>query len=181
MRTKAAVERYLEGSGLDFTILRPTAFMEWHVHELLGKSIVETGKTTIFFGGGVNPNNFIAASDVASFAVTALDGGNASGATLNLGGPDNISKRDVARLYEKYLGRPAQVRNVPLAAMRVMAPLLRPFRPVVSRLLTMGIWSETTEQAFDLRDLPPGHSIPLTGVEAFVRKQTGTSMPPIGR
>jgi uncharacterized protein YbjT (DUF2867 family) len=177
MRTKAAVERYLEGSGLNFTILRPAAFMEWHVHELLGKSIVEAGKTTIF-GAGLNPSNFIAAFDVASFAVAALGAGNASGATLNLGGPDNISKRDVVRVYERYLGRRAQVRTVPLAAMRVMAPLVRPFRPVVSRLMTMAIWSETTDQTFDVRELPPGHSLPLTGVDAFVRAQTGTSAPP---
>jgi crotonobetainyl-CoA:carnitine CoA-transferase CaiB-like acyl-CoA transferase len=46
---------------------------------------------------------------------------------------------DVVRLYERCLGRPAQVRAIPLGAMRVMAPLLRPFRPVVSRLLTMAI------------------------------------------
>src|SRR2546429_4355785 len=31
-RTKAGVEKYLARSGLGFTILRPTAFMEWHVH-----------------------------------------------------------------------------------------------------------------------------------------------------
>lgn len=177
MRTKAAVERYLEDSGLDCTILRPAAFMEWHVHELLGKSIVETGKTTIF-GAGVNPTNFIAASDVASFAVEALDGGKAVGTRLELGGPDNICKRDVVRLYEKYLGRPARVRSVPFGAMRVMAPLLRPFQPVVSRLLTMAIWTETSDQTFDPRDLPR-HSIPLTGVDAFVRKQTGTATPPV--
>jgi uncharacterized protein YbjT (DUF2867 family) len=176
MRTKAVVEGYLEDSGLDFTILRPTAFMEWHVHELLGKSIVETGKTTIF-GPGVNPNNFIAASDVASFAVAALDGGKPGSVTLNLGGPDNICKRDVVRLYERCLGRPAQVRAIPLGAMRVMAPLLRPFRPVVSRLLTMAIWTETTDQTFDVSMLPPGHSFALTGVDAFVRKQMGTSTP----
>jgi uncharacterized protein YbjT (DUF2867 family) len=176
MRTKAAVERYVEDSGLDWTILRPAAFMEWHVHELLGKSIVETGKTTIF-GAGVNPTNFIAASDVASFAVAALDGRKAVGTRLELGGPDNICKRDVVRLYETCLGRPARVRSVPLGAMRVMAPLLRPFQPVVSRLLMMAIWTETTNQTFDRRDLP-GHSTPLTGVEAFVRKQTGTPAPP---
>ena len=34
-----------------------------------------------------------------------------------------------------------------------------------------GIWSETTDQTFDVRDLPPGRSFPLTGVDAFVRAQ----------
>ena len=177
MRTKAAVEGHLKDSGLEFTILRPSAFMEWHVHELLGKGIVESGRTTVF-GAGNNPTNFIAASDVGSFALAALRARSTSAETMSLGGPDNITKRAVVKLYEQCLGRHAEVRYVPIGAMRVLAPLTRPFRPVLSRLMTLAIWGETTDQTFDPRDLPQGHSFPLTGVEAFVRKQTGTSAPP---
>jgi len=35
-RTKAKIEEYLKASGLSYTILRPPALMEWHVHNLLG-------------------------------------------------------------------------------------------------------------------------------------------------
>ena len=70
-RTKAKVEAYLKASGLSYTILRPPPFMEWHVHNLLGASILTTGKTTIY-GAGNNPINFVAGSDVARFAVLGL-------------------------------------------------------------------------------------------------------------
>ena len=41
LRNKFSVEQYLIKSGLNYTILRLPAFMEWHVHNLLGKSIVK--------------------------------------------------------------------------------------------------------------------------------------------
>lgn len=68
---KLAVEHYLQASGLAYTILRPSAFMEWHAHEFIGKPILDQGKVTIF-GKGDNPRNFVAGEDVANFAVLAL-------------------------------------------------------------------------------------------------------------
>jgi uncharacterized protein YbjT (DUF2867 family) len=173
-RTKAGVEHYLARSGLGFTILRPTAFMEWHVHLLLGKSIVDSGKTTIF-GSGNNPTNFIAVSDVAHFAVLALTNPQTSGKTLEVGGPDNITKRQVVQMYERFLGRSASVRYVPVAAMRIMAPLLQPFRPVLSRLMRAAVWSDTSDQTFDVGEIPPHYRGPLTHVEDFIRMRAGAA------
>ena len=175
-RTKAAVEQYLARSGLDFTILRPTAFMEWHVHLLLGKSIVDSGKTTIF-GSGENPTNFVAVSDVARFAVLALIEPRMSGKTLEIGGPDNVTKRAIVQVYERVLGRSASVRCVPVAAMRILAPLVRPFRPVLSRLMEAAIFSDTTDQTFDAGDIPPQYRASMTRVEDFIRMRTRTSAP----
>lgn len=167
LRTKGGIEQYLARSGLDFTILRPTAFMEWHVHLLLGKSIIDSGRTTIF-GSGNNPTNFIAVSDVAHFAVLALTDPQTS-KLLEIGGADNVTKRQVVQMYERVLGRSASVRYVPVTAMRVMAPLVRPFRPVLSRLMRVAIWSDTIDQTFDIREIPPHYARPLTHVEDFVR------------
>ena len=47
-RTKASVENYLKKSGLTYTILRGSAFMEFHVHEMIGKSVLAKGKASIF-------------------------------------------------------------------------------------------------------------------------------------
>ena len=171
-RTKAGVEKYLARSGLGFAILRPTAFMEWHVHLLLGKSIVDSGKTTIF-GGGSNPTNFIAVRDVARFAVLALTEPQASGRTLDIGGPDNVTKRQVVQMYERALGRSASVRCVPVAAMRIIAPIVRPFRPVLSRLMEAAVFSDTTDQTFDVAGLPPEFHGPMTHVEDFIRVRVG--------
>ena len=70
-RTKFKIEEYLKASGLSYTILRPPAFMEWHVHNLLGAAILAIGKGTVY-GAGNNPINFMAGKDVARFAVLAL-------------------------------------------------------------------------------------------------------------
>ena len=45
-RTKYFIEQFLIKSGLNYTILQLPAFMEWHVYNLLGKNIVQKGKTT---------------------------------------------------------------------------------------------------------------------------------------
>ncbi|TVQ44681.1 MAG: NAD-dependent epimerase/dehydratase family protein, partial [Gammaproteobacteria bacterium] len=39
-RSKFAVERHLEASGLAFTILRPSAFMDIHAHRLIGRAVL---------------------------------------------------------------------------------------------------------------------------------------------
>ena len=47
-RIKYDVEQYLQRSGLSYTILRPTAFMEWHAHIFIGQPILEQGQVTLF-------------------------------------------------------------------------------------------------------------------------------------
>jgi uncharacterized protein YbjT (DUF2867 family) len=169
-RTKANVERYVEASGLAYTILRPSAFMEWHVHNLLGKNLVESGRTTIF-GNGNNPTNFVAASGVAHFAVLALTEPTPAGRTLVIGGPDNVTKREIADTYAKYLGRPAKVLCIPAGVMRVMSPLLRPVQPVLSRLMAMSVWSDTTDQTFDATGMLQEFPMALVRVEDFIRER----------
>lgn len=169
-RTKFAIETYLRASGLDYTILRPSAFMEWHVHRLLGKAIVDTGKTVIF-GTGRTPTNFIAAGDVAQYAAIALTQPLMSGRTLELGGPDNVTRREIVAMYEREARRSAKVTYVPIAVMRAISPLLRPFNPVISRLMDVSVWSDTTDQTFDVRTLPQDLPAPTTQVSTFIAEQ----------
>lgn len=169
-RTKAAIEAYLRDSGRDYTILRPSPIMEWHVHRLLGKSIMETGKTVVF-GAGRTPTNFIAAADLAQYAIAALTEPSLVRRTLELGGPDNVTKRDVIAKYEHHANRSANVTYVPLALMRAMSPLLRPFNPGLSRLMDAGVWGETTDQTFDVRALPHDVRVSLTPVDTFIADQ----------
>lgn len=133
----------MRGSGLDCVILRPSPFMEWHVHRLLGKGIVESAKT-IVMGAGTMPTNFIAAMDLAQYAVAALTDPSLSRRTLELGGPDNVTRRDIVAMYEHHAHRSARVTYVPLGLMRAMSPV-RPFNPVVSRLMDVSVWGETTD------------------------------------
>ena len=169
-RTKAKIEAYLKASGLSYTILRPPALMEWHVHNLLGKSILETGKTTIF-GSGDNPCNFMAGRDAAHIAVLALTDPKMKNRTIEMGGPDNITKNQVAEMYGRFSGKKPKVTHVPTAVMKVMAPILRPFQPVISRLMVLSVWIDTTDQTFDPTAMLQEYPMTLTHVEDFIRKQ----------
>jgi uncharacterized protein YbjT (DUF2867 family) len=169
-RNKAKVEAHLRGSGLSYTILRPPAYMEWHVHNLLGKSILETGKATIF-GSGNNPANFMAARDVAHIAVLALTDPRLKNRILEIGGPDNVTRNQIAKMYGRFSGSQPKVSHVPTGMMKVMGPILRPVQPVISRLMNFSAWADTTSQSFNpeamLREFP----MTLTRVEDFIHEQ----------
>ncbi len=167
-RTKTKIELYLKQSGLSYTVLRPSAFMEWHVHNLLGQSILDTGKTTIY-GNGDNPTNFIAGRDVAHFAVLALTDPRLKNKTLEVGGPDNVTKNAIARMYGAFSSRPVRVSHVPDIMMRIMSPVIQPFQPVLSRLMAFSVWGDTTDQTFDAHDLLEKYPMTMTHVEDFIR------------
>jgi uncharacterized protein YbjT (DUF2867 family) len=169
-RTKARLEEYLRSSGLSYTILRPPALMEWHVHNLLGKSILETGKTTIF-GSGKNPTNFMAGRDAARIAVIALTDPGMKNRTIEMGGCDNVTKNQIAEMYGRFSGKTPKVTNVPTAIMKVMAPIIRPVQPVIGRLMLLSVWGDTADQTFDPTSMLQEFPIPLTRVEDFIREQ----------
>lgn len=175
VRIKADVEQYLKHSGLSHTILRPTAFMEWHVHTFIGKPLLETGKVTLL-GPGTNPINMVSAVDVARFAVIGLTDPQAAGQCIEIGGFDNVSRMEVVRLYEKLSGRKAQVRRMPLSMLRVMSPLLRPFHAGLSQVFAFSVWTETADFTFDPTETLQHYPVTLTRLEAWVREQMADTM-----
>jgi uncharacterized protein YbjT (DUF2867 family) len=169
-RTKARVENYLKASGLQFSILRPSAFMESHVHQLLGKHLLERGTAKIY-GTGRNSINFVAARDVAAFAIMALSARTASNEIIEIGGPSNLSKLEIAETYLRMSGRSGKVQCVPTALLRLMCPIVRPFNPVLGRLLAMSIWNDTSDQTFDSTALGSNCHIKFTRLDDFIRNQ----------
>jgi uncharacterized protein YbjT (DUF2867 family) len=158
-RTKHEIEEGLRDSHIPYTILRPAAFMEQHVHEFLGKPLLERGFTVIF-GEGRKRRNFVSVNDVAPFAVTALRDDTLLNRTLDIGGPDNISNRDIAAMYalRSHQGR---VVHLPLALARVGAQVLRPFHEGVARVLDVAAvpdddWPETFDADALLAEFPRG-------------------------
>lgn len=131
---KRQVEQHLQASGLPHTILHPTAFIEAHAHALIGESILASGKGALF-GKGESVRDFVAADDVAQFAVMALTSDALNGRTVDIGGPTNCTNMDVVRLYERVSGRKAKVTRVPAGVLRVMYRLIRPLHPGLSQIM----------------------------------------------
>ena len=169
-RIKYAVEQYLQASGLPYTILRPIAFMEWHVHEFIGKPILEKGKVTLF-GKGDNPRNFIAGEDVANFAVLALTEPTAIGQIIEIGGPEHWTNNQVAALSAQLAERPVSITHVPLAVLRVMSPLLTPFHQGLSQIMAFSVLIDTDDMTFEPSATLRQYPVPLTRLEDWVRQR----------
>ncbi len=167
LRFKRRVEQALKASGLDYTILRPTFFMESHAELFIGQPIRDTGRVALF-GRGENPRNFVAADDVARIAVQALEDAALAGETIDIGGPDNLTNMAVVRTYERLLGRPARVIHVPRPVLRVMYPLLRPLHPGLSQIMQFSLYSDTLDSAFDPAPMLARFPAPLTRLEDWI-------------
>jgi uncharacterized protein YbjT (DUF2867 family) len=168
-RMKHAAEQQLKASELAWTIVRPTAFMEvWGT--LIGEPLLKTGKTRIF-GRGNNPINFVSVHDVARFVELAVVDPALRGELVEVGGPENLTMRQVAQTFGRVSGRAAKTTHVPLPMMRLASVLVRPVNPRLAGQIRAGIVMDTHDMTFDpsetVRRYP---SIPHTSLEEVVRR-----------
>ena len=169
-RIKYRTEEYLRASGLNFTILRPGAYMELWA-QLIGQPIREQGKATIF-GRGNNPINFVSVEDVARFVDIALNDARARNAVIEVGGPENLTMNQVAEIFERASGRQAKKRHIPLLMMRAMSILMQPLNPAMSRLIRNGIYMDTADLCYATADTARAFGLQLTSLEEVARRPT---------
>jgi uncharacterized protein YbjT (DUF2867 family) len=103
------LERAVTDSGLPWTILRPTFFMENFSEGWIAPSIRE--KRGIFLPAGEGRTGFVSVDDVASVAAAAFEG-KRFGGEHDLTGPESLDHYRVARLIGEELGE--EVRYIPL-------------------------------------------------------------------
>lgn len=108
---KRKVEKQLIESGLNYTILQPTYFMEVWLSPALGFDH-PNNKATIF-GEGKNKTSWIALKDVAAFAVASLENPAALNKIIQLGGPESLSQLEVVKLFEVNKGNKFELQFVP--------------------------------------------------------------------
>ncbi len=130
IRYKREVERAVRGSGLGWTILQPSCFMEIWFSSAVGWNIA-AGRARVF-GPGDAPVSYIAIGDVAEYAVLAATRPESVGRVLELGGPSPVSQRGAVRAFEEATGRRFRVSRMPELVVRTMSLLLRPFDPITS-------------------------------------------------
>jgi uncharacterized protein YbjT (DUF2867 family) len=170
-RTKFRVEEYLKASGLSYTILRPSAFMEVHAHVFNGKPLLESGKTTLL-GKGTKPRNLVAVRDVAHFAILALTDPKLENLTLDIGGPQNFTNNQIAELYAQVAGIPPRVSHLPPLVAKIMSGVLHPFKPGVSRVMYMNsLPDDAFSETFDPAAVVAEYPTHLTTLEEFVRER----------
>ncbi len=168
-RNKWQAEQYLEQSGLSYNIIRASAFMEMHIQEMLGKSILEKGKVTIF-GKGENPTNFVSVKDVAQLILHCLEHPEHHNQTFEIGGLDNLSRLEIVALYAKNLGKPIKITHVPNRALRLMSKVIKPLHPGISRVMFIADLFDRTDQNFEVSPLLRVVPMEICGVSEVIER-----------
>lgn len=174
LRHKAAVERYLQRSGLDYTIIRPSAFMETHAHQLIGQPLLEKGKVSIL-GRGDSPRNFVSVSDAARLIVALLDDPQAKGEIVEIGAPGNYTNNQVAQLYAQAIGKDVKIGNVPRPVVRILSAVMKLFQPGLSQVMSWALYEDDHDNSFDPSAALQKYSLEMKSLETFVTEQVAQS------
>jgi len=146
-RVKWYIEDAIRRSGVPYVMLRPTAFMDIWIDQIVAKGIREKGVAPIF-GDGTSVTNYIAVDDVAEFAVKILSRSDVVNEAVDAGGPSNLSQNDVAALVERRFQSSGKRRHVPVVALRLLPSVVRPFNELAARMMTLGLYRATEAVPF---------------------------------
>jgi NADH dehydrogenase len=163
LAAKGKTEEYLRASGMPFTIISPTAFMEVWAARLVGAP-AQAGQPVTLVGEGRRKHSFISAGDVASFVIAAIGHPAARNAQLVIGGPEALSFRDVVAVYERALGREIPVRTVKPG---------EPIPGVPPAVAGIAASFDTYDSAIDMTETAQTFGVKLTTLEDAVRRQAG--------
>ena len=168
-RDKWAAEEALRASGLAWTILRPTAYLETWMG-MLGGPLVANGKTRVF-GAGRNRINFVSATDVARFVELALTDESLRGTAIEIPGPENLGFDELLDVVEREAGVRGQRQHLPAPMMRMARIATRIPKPVLSAQIGAAIVMNERDMTVDgprVRAAYP--SIPMTTAAEVARE-----------
>src|SRR5260370_14256678 len=148
------VEDKLKGAGISFTILRPNSFHQ-NVLTYFAPSI--RAQIVFYSSMGNARTSFVDVRDIAVVAAKALAGGEHSGKTYELNGPEALTYAELAEKISKHAGRAVQYVDIPVDAQRkAMLEQGMPEGQVNSLLGLTGLYPARKRR----RDSPFLHSAP---------------------
>lgn len=146
-RAKFAAEQAVRASGVAWTIIRPSAYLETWLG-IIGGPLVSTNKTLVF-GRGENPINFVSALDVARFVDQAVRDSTLRGQVVVVVGRENLSLNQLVEIVRSVSGRTGRVSHTPRAAMRLLSVVLRPINRMRAGQIQAALVMDTTKMALD--------------------------------
>ncbi|MGF1491892.1 MAG: SDR family oxidoreductase [Microcoleaceae cyanobacterium] len=112
-KAKREVEKYLQRSGLNYTILRPSALASSLLP--LAERFRQTG-LYLLIGDPQNRTSVVSTDDVARIAVESIQREAARSQVLSVGGPEIITRETIYQIFGRVFEREPIVINPPLFA-----------------------------------------------------------------
>jgi len=148
-RMKYAAETSLAASAVPSTVVRSTAFLELWI-DLLANTAGRSNRPLVF-GRGQNPINFVSVRDVAALVERVALDQTTRGQTLEIGGPENLTFDELARMVIALRGGSDGPRHIPRAALQAMVATVGRLRPELGRQARAALVMDQSDMTF-----PPG-------------------------
>jgi NADH dehydrogenase len=165
-RIKRVNEQYLMSSGVPYTILRPSAFMEIWLSPALGFDYVNARAQII--GTGEGRLSYISYVDVAKFCIAAIGNPAVRNQAFDIGGPDAISPLEAVHIFENAVGKRFAVTHIPLEGLQAQhAAAANPLEKTFAALMLETAKGDVVPMQDALRAFP---GITLKSVEELARQ-----------
>jgi len=160
---KGQCEVYLKASGLTYTILKPGPLMEMWLGVIVGIPL-RAGQPVTLVGEGARKQAFAAMTDVAAYAVAALDTPAAANQEILIAGTPPYSWTEAVAAVERATGQPIPIHYVqPGEAIPLVPP---PMGGMVSAL-------EMADSVIDMGETAATYGIAPTSVDVFAQQFFG--------
>lgn len=166
---KRTVERHLQESGLTYTVLQASYFMEVWLSPALGFDFSKAQAR--IYGSGHNKVSWTSFGDVAQFAVASLDNPTGRNVILEVGGPEALSPLEVVQIFEEVSGRRYTLEHVPEEVLQTqIAGAADPLQASFAGLMLQLAHGDAIDMSATLQAFP----IQLTSVRNYARHVLST-------
>lgn len=125
-KAKRAVEKYLQASGLNYTILRPSGFASNLLP--LAERFRQTG-VYLLIGDPQNRSSIVSTDDLARIAVDSVSREGARNQVLPVGGPEILKREEIPKIFSRVFNREPWILNPPLLAFDGLRGMIGLFNP----------------------------------------------------
>lgn len=171
IRYKREVEQAVRASGMRWTILQPTVFMEIWLGAPLGWDH-SAGKAMVF-GTGDAKLNWVSVADVAELSVRSLTDARLENKEIAVGGPEALSPNEVLRIFEETSGRRYTAKRVPRVVLATLGPIISLFNEMEGSKMALGA-QVTTDERLDLT-LMRSVGLPTVSVRDYAQRVATSS------
>ncbi|MBW4583540.1 MAG: SDR family oxidoreductase [Tildeniella nuda ZEHNDER 1965/U140] len=125
-KAKREVEKYLQASGLNYTILRPSGFASNLLP--LAEQFRKTG-AYVLIGDPLSRSSIVSTDDLAHLAIAAVSVEGAHNQTFPVGGPEILKREDIPHIFSLIFNREPFLLNPPLLALDGLRSAIGLFNP----------------------------------------------------
>src|SRR4028118_819400 len=173
-KAKRAVENYLQASGLNYTILRPSGLASNLIP--LAEQFRQTG-IYLLNGDPKNRTSIVSTDDLAQIAIDSVTVEGARNQIFPVGGPDVLKRQDIPRIFSRIFNQEPIVINPPLFVfdgIRSAVGFVNPqARKALGTLRTL-LGNEFYCTADEIANLELIYNLKLESLESFLMRYLGT-------